>query len=68
MNLSQFLSKLTSGNVQITVKDLESGSEIINLKASGYTALDDALEAREVMQWSVVTATHIEVVLGEALP
>ena len=67
MNLTQFLSKLTSANIQVTVVDLTTDNEIVSMKSNGYTALDDSVESREVMQWSIVNASHIRVVLGDVL-
>ena len=67
MNLTQFLSKLTSANIQVTVEDLDTGAEIVSIKSNGYGALDDSVESREVMQWSIVNASHIRVVLGGVL-
>ena len=67
MKLKDFLSVLTSTNIQITLKDLTTGSEIASMKASGYESLDDAVESREVMQWSITSATAITIVLGDAV-
>jgi len=67
MNLNEFLSTLTSSNVQVTLMDLDTNAEIITLKASGYESLDDAIENREVKQWSITSASTVKVVLGEVL-
>ena len=67
MKLSEFLSTLTSTNVQVTLTDLNTNTEIITLKASGYASLDDSIENREVMQWSITSASAVKVVLGDAL-
>jgi hypothetical protein len=64
MKLKDFLASLTSTNVQLTLTDLNSGSEIVSMKASGYASLDDTIEDREVKQWSILSATSIKVVLG----
>lgn len=68
MKLSQFLSVLVGGNVQITLLDMETGKEIITLKAAGYEHLDDTIEAREVKQWEIVSTTSLKITLGEVLP
>lgn len=67
MTLNELLSKLTTTNVNVIIKDVKSGNEIITLKASGYASLDDTLEARTVAQWSVVSASQIIVLLNEAV-
>lgn len=67
MKLSQFLSKLTTTNVQVTLVDMETDATIADMKASGYTALDDTIENREVMQWSLISATHVKIVLGDTV-
>lgn len=67
MKLSQFLSKLTTNNVQVTLVDMETDATIADMKASGYTALDDTIENREVMQWSLISATHVKIVLGDTV-
>ena len=67
MKLSEFLASLTSNNVQVTLTDLNTNTEIITMKASGYASLDDAIENREVMQWSITSASAVKVVLGDAL-
>ena len=67
MKLSDFLSKLTSTGIQLTIVDMETDVEIASMKASGYTALDDDVQNREVMQWSLISATHVRIVLGDAI-
>ena len=64
MRLSEFLAGLTTPNVQLTLVDLNTSAEIASLKASGYACLDDAIEAREVKQWSITSATAIKAVIG----
>lgn len=66
MKLSDILSVLTTPNVTVVVKDLTSGAEIVSMKASGYTNLDDTLENRTVAQWQIVSATQIVIVLNAA--
>ena len=66
MTLNELLSKLTTANINVIVKDVLTGDEIITLKASGYASLDDTLEARTVAQWSVASASQIIVLLNES--
>lgn len=65
MTLLQFLSVLTTDTIQVTIKDVTTGNEIAELKASGYASLDDTIEARIVAQWSIASASHIVVLLNE---
>ena len=66
MKLSDILSVLTTPNVTVVVKDLASGNEIVSMKASGYTNLEDTLENRTVAQWQIASATQIVIVLNAA--
>lgn len=65
MKLNEFLSTLKDTNVQVTLLDLQTGNEIVTFKASGYEVLDDSVEAREVKQWTISSATAIRVTIGE---
>lgn len=67
MKLKELLSTLTTDNVQVSLRDLDTGSEIANLKASGYASLDDTIENREVKQWLITSATAIQIILGDVL-
>lgn len=67
MTLNDFLETLTTTNVQVTLTDLDTGAEIVSLKVAGFASLDDTIESRQVMQWSIVSATSIKVVLGEVV-
>ena len=64
MKLSDILSVLTTPNVTVVVKDVTSGAEIVSMKASGYTNLDDTLENRTVAQWQIASATQIVIMLN----
>lgn len=64
MTLQQFLSALITPNVTVTLTDLNTGTEIASLKAATFSCLDDAIEAREVKQWTISSATAIRVVLA----
>ena len=65
MTLVQFLSNLQTPNVTVTLVDLETNNEIATFKAAGYSVLDDTIEAKEVKQWTIVSASALRVVLGE---
>jgi len=65
MTLKQFLETLVSTkDMDVTLTDLDSGNEIVTFKASGFESLDDAIEAREVKQWSIISLTHVKAVLA----
>lgn len=64
MTLSQFLTNLNSPEkVQLTIVDLTTNREIADLKANGHEALDDTIEAKEISQWYILSASHIKVVV-----
>lgn len=67
MKLSDFLAALTTTNMQIVLTDLDTGAEIVSMKAAGYANLDDTLENRQVMQWAVTNATTLKVTLGDTV-
>lgn len=67
MKLSDFLAALTTMNMQIVLTDLDTGAEIVSMKAAGYANLDDTLENRQVMQWAVTNATTLKVTLGDTV-
>jgi len=67
MKLSEFLAALKTPNVQVSIVDLASSTEIVTLKAAGYASLDDTIENREVVQWEVSGATSLKVMLGTAV-
>jgi len=67
MKLVDFLEALTTTNVQVTLTDLDTGAEIVSLKVAGFSSLDDTIESRQVMQWSITSATAIKVVLGDVI-
>ena len=67
MKLNDFLEALTTANVQVTLCELDSGAEIATIKVEGFASLDDTIENRQVMQWSMQSGTAIKVILGEVL-
>ena len=62
MTLREFLETLNPSN-NVTVTVVEGTTEIITFKASGYASLDDALEEREVQEWSVTGPLTAKVIL-----
>lgn len=64
MKLKDFLEALTTENVQIVLTDLDTGSVIADMKVAGFASLDDTIENRQVMQWSINSATSIKAILG----
>ena len=54
MTLTQFLEPLQTTNATLILKDFTSGNEIINMKAAGYTNLDESLETSEVKSWQII--------------
>ena len=69
MTLAEFLAPLQTNNVTLVLKDKTSGNEIVNMKAGGYTHLDDTLEASEVQSWQLsIPQTSITVTINTATP
>jgi len=65
MNVTEFLAGLqNASNVTVILKDLDTEITIADFRASSYSSLDDAIEAREIRRWTIVSATKIEVVLA----
>lgn len=64
MTLAQFLNALDGKDIVITVLE-PSGDNIIKFY-SGTTALDDALESREIRKIRLVGASAIDIFLNSA--
>ena len=64
MTLAQFLNALDGKDIVITVLE-PSGDNIIKFY-SGTTALDDALESREIRKIRLVGASAIDIYLNSA--
>lgn len=64
MKLKDFISTLTEKSMKVTITDLDTDSELAEIKASGIENLDDSIEKREVKKWKVMGNSHILVVLG----
>lgn len=67
MKLSEFLSTLNTKDVLATITDYETGEEIVTLKTPGYASLEDTIENRAVRKWEIVSATRINIVLGDTV-
>ena len=67
MKLSQFLSALTTANVSVDLVDMETGSVLATIQASSFSVLEDTIESREVKQWSIISLSHIKVVIGAVI-
>lgn len=63
MTLKQFLSTLTSDNIQVTLIAGGTNTEIITFKAPGYASLDNDIEDRCIQSWSIVTPVAIKIIL-----
>lgn len=65
--LSDFLSTLTTKDVQATLIDTDTESVLVVLKAEGYASLDDTIENRAVKKWSIQSSSAITIILGDAV-
>lgn len=63
MKLVDFLSTLTIDAI-VVIKDIVGGKTIAEIRATGYTSLDDKIEERTVAQWSIITSSKLEVILN----
>lgn len=63
MTLREFLSTFQSDNIQVTLIDGGTEAEIIVFKAPGYASLDDSLEERTIMSWTIPAPVALRIVL-----
>lgn len=61
MTITELLSKLTSTDITVIIKNNETDKEIISFKAEGYESLDDTIENMAVKKWSIESATKITI-------
>lgn len=61
MTLHEFLSTFISDAVMITL--IENDVEIITFKAPGYTHLDDELESRQILSWTITSPIAVKITL-----
>lgn len=66
MTLLQLIETLKSANINVTVVDAESDSEIIVFKNTGILGVESDVSARTVRRWELTGATAIKVVLEAA--
>ncbi len=66
MTLLQLIETLKSANINVTVVDAESDSEIIVFKNTGILGVESDVSARTVRRWEITGATAIKVVLEAA--
>ena len=67
MTLLQFLSVLSTKNVNVTVKDGDSDAEIIQFKSQGINGVEGDVSGRTVKRWEINGASAITVVLNAAV-
>ena len=68
MTLQNFLATLQTPNAMVSVIDLDTSVEIVNLKAQGFASLDESIINREVKQWTIVGVTSVRVVVAQIAP
>lgn len=66
MTVAQFLSTLTAPGVNVTLKDLDTGDEIVTIKAAGYASLDDTVEAKVIKQWYFTNTSALTCIVANA--
>ncbi len=66
MTLLQLIETLKSANINVTVVDAETDSEIIVFKNTGILGVESDVSARTVRRWEITGATAIKVVLEAA--
>jgi hypothetical protein len=66
MTLLQLIETLKTQNVNVTVVDADTDTEIISFKASGIAGVEGDVSARTVRRWELIGATAIRVVLEAA--
>ena len=63
MTLLQLIETLKTQNVNVTVVDADSDTEIIVFKAAGILGVENDVSARTVRRWEITGASAIKVVL-----
>ena len=53
MTLAEFLTPLVTPTANLILKDFTTGSEIVNMKASGFSSLEASIENSEVKSWEI---------------
>lgn len=65
MTLRQLLTTLTNSNVMVTIKD-PANNVMVEIMAPGVASLEDAIEEREVKEWTIEMPLKMTVVLKAA--
>lgn len=63
MTLNELITALRTQNINVTVKDGDTDTEIIVFKSQGIAGVEGDVSSRTVRRWDVTGASAIEVVL-----
>lgn len=66
MTLAQLIQALKSQNVNVSVVDAETETEIISFKSQGIAGVEGDVSARTVRRWELTGASAIKVVIEAA--
>lgn len=65
MSLSKLLSTLDAPKAMAQIYEADETTLVSEIRASTYQSLDDALEARTVKKWSLLSNGNIKIILEE---
>lgn len=68
MTLLEFVSTLSTQNINVAVVDSETETNIIEFKSQGIAGVEGDVSSREVKKWSISGATSITVELKPSNP
>lgn len=63
MTLNELITALRTQNINVTVKDGDTDTEIIVFKSQGIAGVEGDVSSRTVRRWDITGASAIEVVL-----
>lgn len=66
MTLAQLIQALKTQNVNVSVVDAETDTEIISFKSQGIAGVEGDVSARTVRRWELTGASAIKVVIEAA--
>lgn len=66
MTLAQLIQALKSQNVNVSVVDADTDTEIISFKSQGIAGVEGDVSARTVRRWELTGASAIKVVIEAA--
>lgn len=66
MTLAQLIQALKTQNVNVSVIDADTDTEIISFKAQGIAGVEGDVSARTVRRWELTGASAIKVVIEAA--